>query len=279
VKKACILAVAGLLLLWLAGCRQPTQHLRLATTTSTADSGLLDVIIPPFEKANRATVDILAVGTGQAIDAGRRGDADVLMVHDRAKEDKFMAEGYGSVRKDVMYNDFVIIGPPADPAGIKGLKSAAEAFAKIARSRATFISRGDESGTHGKEKALWARVGITPDIRGGWYLSIGEGMGETLTMANDKRAYTLSDRATYLSRKDKLEVVILVEGDLLLFNPYGVIIVNPDKHPNVNYELARKFVDYLTSYQTQKLISQFGVDRFGQPLFFPYSEEWRAREG
>jgi len=250
------------------------QKLILATTTSTADSGLLDYLLPDFEARYNAKVEVIAVGTGQAIKTGEQGDADVLLVHDRPKEDKFVADGYGVNRQDVMYNDFVIVGPKDDPAGIKGMTDAAAALAKIAETQATFASRGDESGTHSKEKVIWAKMGIEPG--GDWYFSLGQGMGETLTFANEKGAYALTDRGTYLSRREGLELPILVEGDPILFNPYGVIAVNPEKHPHVKYELAMKFIEWLTSVDTQEKIGEFGRDKFGMPLFTSDSEEWRA---
>ncbi|MBM4431193.1 MAG: extracellular solute-binding protein [Chloroflexi bacterium] len=259
----------------MAGCKpSPTptpvpevQKLILATTTSTADSGLLDYLLPEFEAQYNAKVEVIAVGTGQAIKTAEQGDADVILVHDRAKEDKFVAEGYGVNRQDVMYNDFVIVGPKEDPASIKGLTDAAAALAKIAAAQAPFASRGDESGTHSKEKTIWAQAGIEPG--GDWYFSLGQGMGETLTFANEKGAHALTDRGTYLSRREGLELLIVVEGDPILFNPYGVIAVNPEKHPHVKYDLAMKFIEWLTSVETQKKIGEFGIERFGQPLFYP----------
>jgi tungstate transport system substrate-binding protein len=250
------------------------NHLVLATTTSTQDSGLLDYLLPDFEKEFGVKIDVIAVGTGQALKLGEDGNADVLLVHARAKEDAFMEAGHGVRREDVMYNDFVILGPEADPAGIKGLTSAAEAFKKIADVGATFISRGDESGTHTKEKAIWQEVGIEAPS-GDWYVSSGQGMGEVLTMANEQQAYTLSDRATYLARtKEGIELVVLVEGDKILFNPYGVIAVNPEKNPNIQADLANKFIDWLISVPVQEKISNFGVDEFGQSLFIPDSVPW-----
>ncbi len=250
------------------------QKLILATTTSTADSGLLDYLLPDFEAQYNAKVEVIAVGTGQAIKTGEQGDADVLLVHDRPKEDKFVADGYGVNRQDVMYNDFVIVGPEDDPAGIKGMTDAATALARIAAAGAPFASRGDESGTHSKEKAIWKKAGVEPG--GDWYFSLGQGMGETLTFANEKGAYTLTDRGTYLARREGLKLPILVEGDPTLFNPYGVITVNPEKYPHVKYDLAMKFMEWLTAADTQKKIGEFGKGRFGMPLFTPDSEEWQA---
>jgi tungstate transport system substrate-binding protein len=252
--------------------REP-QRLILATTTSTQDSGLLDYILPDFQTRYNATVDVVAVGTGQALQLGSRGDADVVLVHARTQEYAFVEAGDGTARYDVMYNDFVILGPAEDPAGIRGLTSAAEAFQKIAETEATFVSRGDDSGTHTREKELWAAAGITPE--GDWYVSAGQGMGAVLTMSSEQQAYTLSDRATYAARKsDTLALDILVEGDPTLLNPYGVIPVNPDKHPTVNADLAQEFVSWLTSLETQELIASYEVN--GQQLFTPDSEEWRS---
>jgi tungstate transport system substrate-binding protein len=213
------------------------------------------------------------VGTGQALQLGQDGNADVLLVHSRAKEDEFMAAGHGTRREDVMYNDFVLVGPESDPAGIKGMTSAVDAFKKIAEAKAPFISRGDESGTHTKEKSIWAKAEITPE--GDWYISAGQGMGEVLTMAEEQQAYTLSDRATYLTRqKAGLKLAILVEGDKSLFNPYGVIAVNPEKNPAINAELATKFIDWIISVPTQEKIAEFGKADFGISLFTPSSKPY-----
>lgn len=251
--------------------------LRLATTTSTDDSGLLDAILPDFEQKYNARVDVVAVGTGQALEIGTKGDADVVLVHARAREDKFVSDGDGVDRRDVMYNDFVIVGPQADPAGIANLEKGKDALLKISEAAATFVSRGDDSGTHSKEKSLWASAGITPTTEAGWYLSIGQGMGETLLFANEGGGYTLTDRGTWLSMADKLpNLTILVGGatindnkDKSLLNPYGVIPVNPAKHATVNYELATKFAEWLTSPEVQAKIAEYGKDKFGQALFYP----------
>jgi tungstate transport system substrate-binding protein len=251
------------------------QTLILATTTSTQDSGLLDFILPIFQSQYNIRADVIAVGTGQALKLGEDGNADVLLVHARALEDAFMEAGHGVRREDVMYNDFVIAGPADDPAGIRGMTDAAEAFKTIAQTQSLFISRGDESGTHTKEKTIWQKAGIEPS--GDWYLSAGQGMGAVLTMANEQQGYTLSDRATYLARTlEGLDLEILVEGDPILFNPYGVIAVNPNKGPQIKVDLANTFIDWLISVPTQGVISQFGVDEFGSPLFTPDSEPWRA---
>ena len=250
------------------------KKLILATTTSTQDSGLLDYLLPDFEKEAGVKVDVIAVGTGQALTLGEDGNADVLLVHARAKEDEFMAAGHGVRREEVMYNDFVIVCPESDPAGIKAMPSASVAFTKIADGNVTFISRGDDSGTHTKEMSIWKVAGIEP--QGDWYVSAGQGMGEVLTMADEQQACTLSDRATYLARsKEGLKLVIMVEGDMALFNPYGVIAVNPAKNPNIQADLANQFIDWLISLPVQEKIAQFGKENFGQSLFIPDSTSWR----
>ncbi len=278
-KRTLMVMLAALALL-LVAC-QPIQapvapeaeKLILATTTSTQDSGLLDVILPDFEQQSGVDVDVIAVGTGQAMTLGEDGNADVLLVHARAREDDFMAAGHGVRREDVMYNDFVIVGPASDPAGIQGTTSAAEAFTKIAEMQAPFISRGDDSGTHTKEKAVWKEAGIEP--AGDWYISAGQGMGAVLTMADEQQAYTLSDRATYLARTlEGTELIVVVEGDPALFNPYGVIAVNPAKNPAIHGELTDQFIDWIISVPTQEMIGAFGQEEFGQSLFIPDSQPW-----
>ncbi len=254
-------------ILFMASCSGPAKkELILASTTSTADSGLFDVMLPEFEKISGYKVKLIAVGTGEAIEMGQKGDADVLMVHSRKAEDQFMEEGYGSVRKDVMHNDFIIVGPAEDPAQIKG-KSAVDALKAIAESGSLFISRADKSGTHNKEMSIWEKAGITPE--GDWYTETGQGMGETLTITQDKQAYTIADRGTWLAMADDFTLEILVEGDSSLFNPYGVIAVNPEKFPDVNNEGALAFIEYVTGEKGQALIKDFGVDKYGQPLFYP----------
>ncbi len=263
--------VAALLaLLVAAGCSgRAAPTLNLATTTSTQDSGLLDVLVPRFREQSGIEVKVVAVGTGQALELGRREDADVLLVHDPAAEQRFVAEGHGVGRRQVMCNDFVLVGPPADPAGVNGQVSAAEAFRRIAEKEAPFVSRGDESGTHVKERAVWQKAGVEP--KGGWYVRAGAGMGQVLRMASEKRAYTLSDRGTFLALRGGLELAVLAEGDPLLVNQYSVIRVNPEKHPHVRKEAAEKFADFLLAPETQRLIADFGKNRYGQPLFFPGS--------
>ena len=253
------------------------KKLILATTTSTQDSGLLDYLLPMFEDETGVKVDVIAVGTGQALQLGQDGNADVLLVHARAKEDEFMAANHGVRREDVMYNDFIIICPDSDPAGIKGTTSAAEAFKKIAETETPFISRGDDSGTHSKEKSIWTAAEIEP--QGDWYVSAGQGMGEVLTMSEEQQACTLSDRATFLARtKEGLKLAIMVEGDKALFNPYGVIVVNPDKNPNIQADLANQFSDWIISLPVQEKIAEFGKADFGQSLFIPDSTAWREAQ-
>ena len=244
------------------------RNIILATTTSTQDSGLLDVLIPLFEKKTGYFVKTIAVGSGQAMMMGQKGEADVLLVHSPAAEEKFMAGGYGVNRRLVMHNDFVVVGPAADPAGIKGTKSAGAAFKRIATAGAVFMSRGDNSGTHAKEKAIWKAAGINPEGQK-WYQQTGLGMGQTLNVVSEKQVYTLADRGTYLALKKRLDLVILVEGDRDLLNIYHVIEVNPAKWPKVNAGGARAFADFMVSPETQGLIREFGVDKFGSPLFFP----------
>lgn len=240
-------------------------RLKLATTTSTDNSGLLDILIPPFEDRTGLKVDVIAVGTGKAIKLGEKGDVDVILVHARAAEDKFVNEGYGVNRMDVMHNDFILLGPAGDPAGIKGNMSAADALKKISESKSQFISRGDDSGTHKKEKSLWKTAGITP--KGRWYKEVGQGMGAVINMTNDLQAYTMTDRGTYLSMKEKINLEIVVEGDSVLFNPYGVIAVNPELHSHVNFEGAMAFINWLTSVPGQRMIGNF--KKFGEILFYP----------
>ena len=258
------LPILASLLLFLTSTSFAIDHLRLATTTSTENSGLLAELLPPFETTNNCQVDVIAVGTGKAIKLGETGDVDVIMVHARSKEDKFVDAGYGIDRRDVMYNDFVLLGPPADPAGVKGGHDAAVAMAEIASSKNTFVSRGDDSGTHSREKQLWQKADVTP--AGDWYLEAGRGMGEVIVMAGERQGYTLSDRGTYIAYSEKTPLKIAVEGDKGLFNPYGVIMVNPDKHSHVKVELAKKFLDYLTSDQAKQLIT--GFRKGGKQLFY-----------
>lgn len=259
-------------------CAGGGDTLILATTTSTQDSGLLDELVPRFEGETGYRVKTIAVGSGAALRLGQEGEADVVLAHDPDAEEAFMMEGHGVNRRLVMHNDFILVGPEADPAGIRGAASATEAFRRIAESEALFLSRGDRSGTHVKELALWRMAGITPS--GGWYQETGSGMGQTLLIASDKQGYTLADRATYLVQEDNTDLALLLEGDPALFNEYHVIQVNPAKSSRINAEAAAAFVEFITSPEAQELIRMFGVDRFGEPLFVPdaYLESTPARD-
>jgi tungstate transport system substrate-binding protein len=244
----------------------------LATTTSTQDSGLLDVLVPMFEKRTGYTVQTIAVGSGEAMKMGEEGNADVLLVHAPASEKTFMEAGYGTERFLVMHNDFIIVGPAADPAGIKGATSAIDAFKAIYESGSPFITRGDDSGTHKKELALWKSAELDPAGQA-WYTETGQGMGASMTVASEKEAYILTDRATYLANKDNYQLEILVEGDNSLLNVYHVITVNQTKWPKVNYEGALAFSEFMIDPATQEVIAQFGVEEFGQPLFYPDADK------
>ncbi len=239
----------------------------LATTTSTQDSGLLDVLVPAFEKESGFHLKTISVGSGQAMKMGEKGEADVLLVHSPDAEKKFMADGFGSTRRLVMHNDFIIVGPTADPAKIKGA-TAADALKRIVQAGTVFASRGDNSGTHAKEKGLWKAAGISPEGQK-WYQQTGLGMGQTLNVAAEKKGYTLTDRATYLSLKKGLGLEILVEGDGKLLNIYHVIELNTVKWPKVNAQGGKAFADFMVTKKTQDIIRTFGVDKFGAPLFFP----------
>ncbi|MCO6451809.1 MAG: substrate-binding domain-containing protein [Caldilineales bacterium] len=244
------------------------NELVLASGTTAYDTGLLDAILPDFERKTGVIVRVLAVGTGQALALGKAGDADVLLVHSRPDEDRFVADGFAPARYDVMVSDFVIAGPADDPADVRGAESAADALARIAKAQATFVSRGDESGTDIKEHELWQLADIQPS--GGWYQSAGQGMGAVLSMSDEQQAYTLSDRGTFLVQQGEgLSLEILFEGDPILQNPYGVLPVSPDKEEDINYGAAVAFVNWITSPETQAMIGQFGVEQYGQPLFFP----------
>ncbi|HUF00594.1 MAG TPA: substrate-binding domain-containing protein [Anaerolineales bacterium] len=251
----------------------------LATTTSTQDSGLLDVLVPMFQDQTGYTVQTIAVGSGQAMTMGQEGNADVLLVHAPASEVEFMEGGFGKDRALVMHNDFIIVGPAADPAGIKG-KTVLDALSAIVNGNAAFVSRGDDSGTHKAEINLWKRTGFDPRAAvPAWYLETGQGMGATLMIGSEKGAYTLTDRATYLSNNANLQSEILVEGDNALLNVYHVITVNPDKWPKVNYEGALAFSKFMTGAVTQEIIGKFGVDKYGQPLFYPDADKTDADLG
>ncbi|NLW34138.1 substrate-binding domain-containing protein [Syntrophorhabdus aromaticivorans] len=248
---------------------QPVQkNVILATTTSTQDSGLLDVLIPIFEKKTGYFVKTIAVGSGQAMAMGQKGEADVLLVHSPEAEQAFMKNGYGVHRRLVMHNDFIVVGPSTDPAKIKGTKSTVEVFKNIAATKSLFISRGDNSGTHAKEKAIWKIAKVSYEGEK-WYQQTGLGMGQTLNVASEKLAYTLTDRGTYLALKKRLGLGILAEGDAVLLNIYHVIEINPAKFPKVNAPGGKAFADFMVSKETQALIKTFGVDKYGSPLFFP----------
>lgn len=243
---------------------QVESTMTLATTTSTQDSGLLDYLLPTFEKDYDTKVKVVAVGSGQAMEMGKKGDADVLLVHSRKAEDQFVAEGWGINRKDVMHNQFLVVGPASDPAKIKDLSSIA-AFKKIAEDKAKFISRADKSGTHTKELGIWTKADIKPAAP--WYVESGQGMGDTLMMASEMKAYTLTDDATFLAMRSKLDLVELVGGDKNLANPYGVIAVNPAKYPTVHQNAANAFINFITGPKGQGMIASFGKEKFGRPLF------------
>jgi tungstate transport system substrate-binding protein len=247
------------------------RFITLASTTSTQDSGLFDYILPIFKAVTGIDVHVVAVGTGQALAIGERGDADALLVHDRPGEDKFVAEGYGIGRRDVMYNDFVIVGPDTDPAHIRGLKDARKALRQIADTRAPFASRGDDSGTNRTELRLWKFVGIQPDPNSGWYRDLGQGMGPTLNIAAGMNAYTLTDRAMWANFKNRQNLEILTEGDPALFNPYGSILVNPAKWPKVKYEDAKIWHEWLTTKPGLDAITSYKIN--GEEVFFPPRRE------
>ena len=269
--RRCVFLPAVLACLALAAApalaKPAARSLILATTTSTQDTGLLDVLLPAFEKQTHIRVKAIAVGSGEALAMGRRGDADVLLVHSKAAEDGFMAEGQGAGRLDVMYNDFVLMGPPADPARIRGA-DAVEAFRRIAASAAPFVSRGEQSGTHVKELGLWKKAGVDPAGQA-WYVSAGQGMGETARIASEKRAYALIDRGTWLALAARLDLPVLCEGGADLLNTYRVIVVSPAKHPRTHVREAWGFAKWLVSPRTQKLIGEFGREKYGRSLFVP----------
>ena len=242
---------------------------RLATTTSTANTGLLDYLLPEFEKDSSTKVHYIAVGTGKALRLGKDGDVDVVLVHARSAEQKFIDAGYGVERFDVMYNDFVLIGPPEDPAQIASSRSVYEALDKIRKTSSLFISRGDDSGTHKKELTLWQAIEYSP--RGDWYKSVGQGMGKVIQIANELGAYTMTDRGTWLAYRRKANLALLYQGDPPLFNPYGIIAVNPARHSDINYSGAQKLIEWLTSSKGQQLIGDFKMQ--GQQLFIPSASQ------
>ncbi len=264
------LAILALLaLLALPGTARAQVPLTIASTTSTEQSGLFGHLLPILRTQTGIAARVVALGTGQALDVARRGDADVVLVHDREMEERFVAEGFGTERRHVFFNDFVVIGPASDPARVAGLRDAAETFRRIAQARTPFISRGDRSGTHAAELRLWRLAGLDPvrEGRGAWYREVGQGMGPALNTAAAQNAYILADRATWLAFRNRQELRVLAEGDERLFNQYGVIAVNPARHPHVNAEAARRFVDWLASERGQAAVAAFRVN--GEQLFFP----------
>lgn len=263
-RSLAAIAAVAVLLVGATGLHAETR-LKMSTTTSTDNSGLLGVLLPPFEKAHDMKVDVIAVGTGKALKLGENGDVDVVFVHARAAEDKFMEGGYGVNRRDVMHNDFVVVGPKGDPAGVQKAGSAVDAFKKIAEGKALFISRGDDSGTHKKEKSIWKAAGIVP--QGAWYSEAGQGMGAVLQIADEKQAYALADRGTFIAYGDKVDLQVLYEGAPILFNPYGIIAVNPAKYSHVNYEGAMALIAFVTSPEGQRIIK--GYTMKGKQLFYP----------
>ncbi len=261
----------SILVICIAGLSFPGKDafagdLRLATTTSTDNSGLLAFLLPAFHADEGITVRVISVGTGKALKLGENGDVDLVLVHSRPDEDRFIAQGHGVNRRDVMYNDFVLVGPANDPAALRGMRDAIGAFDRIADAQTPFVSRGDDSGTHKMELRYWAQLERQPEDNAG-YRSAGRGMGEVLLMASELRAYALTDRATFFAMRNKLDLEIMVEGDTRLFNPYGVMAVNPAKYPDINFEAAMRFINWLTSAKGRQSIAAFRID--GKQLFFP----------
>lgn len=266
---AAVIATAG----FLAGSQALAgdTYITVASTTSTQNSGLFGHVLPKFEEKSGIEVRVVAVGTGAAIRLARKGDADVLLVHHKPSEEEFVADGFGVKRYDLMYNDFVIAGPKTDPAGVKGMKDVAEALANIADAQSSFASRGDDSGTHKKERSLWQAAGVDLEgVSGRWYKETGSGMGATLNVAAASDSYVLADRGTWLSFKNRQNLDILVQGDERLFNQYGVILVNPDKHPHVKKAAGQAFIDWLISDEGQKAIGEFRIN--GEELFIPNAD-------
>ncbi|HLO28714.1 MAG TPA: substrate-binding domain-containing protein [Anaerolineales bacterium] len=271
-----------LIAIFLTSCNTASKQnkdLLLVSTTSTQDSGLLDVLLPAFTEKTGYKVQLVAVGSGQALKLGEQGNADVILLHSPAAEKDFVAKGFGIDRRLVMHNDFVIVGPASDPAGIRD-ENPVQAFEKIFAAHVIFVSRGDDSGTHVKELALWKNAGLDPKGTGeDWYLETGQGQGATLSVASEKGGYALTDRGTFLAYKSNVDLEILVEGDPFLLNVYHVITVNPEKWPKVNFQAAKAFADFITSPEGQDVIAKFGVEKYGQPLFFPDANKTDAELG
>ena len=277
-KLFSVLLVSAFLLSSCKAAPAQKPDLLLVSTTSTQDSGLLDVLLPAFTVQTGYSVQLIAVGSGQALKLGEQGNADVILLHSPAAEKEFIANGFGSDRRLVMHNDFVIVGPPSDPAALHSQPTLDSVFKKIFSSASTFVSRGDESGTHVKELALWKQAGLDPYGQP-WYLETGQGQGATLSVASEKGGYALTDRATFLAYQANVELSILFEGDASLLNVYHVITINPEKFPNMNLEGARAFADFITSPAGQQIIAEFGVEKYGQPLFFPDADKTDAELG
>ena len=286
-KKIFFVLLVALILLVSCNAQQTQKSdLLLVSTTSTQDSGLLDVLLPAFESQNGYRVQLIATGSGQALKIAEQGNADVILLHSPVAEKEFVANGFGIDRRLVMHNDFVIVGPPSDPASVRFDKLNAShsqptldsAFGAIFSTEATFVSRGDESGTHVKELALWKQAGLDPHGQD-WYLETGQGQGATLSIASEKGGYALTDRGTFLAYQSNVDLEILVEGDPFLLNVYHVITVNPEKFPNTNLAGAKAFADFITSPEGQKIIGEFGVEKYGQPLFFPDADKTDAELG
>ncbi len=278
--KKFLLPVLIIFLLNLTACNTKSQNsnLLLVSTTSTQDSGLLDALLPVFEKEAGYSVQLVAVGSGQALKLGEEGNADVILLHSPTAEKDFMDKGFGMDRRLVMHNDFVIVGPDSDPASLRTQLTAVDSFKVIFSSASTFISRGDQSGTHAKELALWKSAGLDPANQS-WHLETGQGQGATLNIASEKQGYALTDRATFLAYQANLDLVILFENDPVLLNVYHVITVNPEKWPHVNIEGAKAFADFITSQAGQDIIREFGVKEYGEPLFFPDADKTDADLG
>lgn len=266
------LLIAGIVFLCLTSSYAETARLRLATTTSTENSGLLDYLLPLFQKETGIKVDVIAVGTGKALKLGENGDVDVVLVHARSAEEAFVENGLGVNRREVMYNDFVVAGPRNDPEGLRKLKSVEAVFAVLARGESLFVSRGDDSGTHKKEKELWKSAGVEP--RGKWYLETGQGMGATLQIADEKQAYCLIDRGTYIAFREKLGLDVCFDGDRDLLNSYGIIAVNPARHKHVKYREAMRLIEWIVSPEGQKAIGVF--KKRGKQLFHPVQKRDRS---